>query len=116
VFFTLNGGSRYGNRLYLLMGSMSGMSKPWRLGAVSIPLSFDFYTLYTILYPNSPVLSNSLGRLSPGGSATARLTIYPNLFSSSLVGHHIYHACIVFGPLGLQVTAASNPVRLLLGP
>ena len=114
--FQLMGGSKSGGRLYLLMGTMNGTGTPWKLGSVNVPLVFDFYTLYTVLYPNSPVLVNSLGRLGPNGNAKAALNLFPNLLSTALVGRQLHHAYIVFGPLNLGISAASNAVPLLLKP
>lgn len=116
VAFSLNGGASLAGRLYLLMGTMSGTQNRWNLGSVTVPLALDFYTLYTVLYPNSPVLVNSMGRLNGNGAAQATLRVFPNLFSSSLIGRRVHHAYIVFGPLSIGLAAASNPVPLLLGP
>jgi outer membrane protein assembly factor BamB len=60
---------------YWLVGSASGKAPGLPVGAVTLPLNYDAYMLWTITHPNSPILSGSLGQLGAGGDATATLNV-----------------------------------------
>ena len=112
MFLHAGVGNRF--RSYLMAGSTTGTSGiPY--GSVTLPLTFDFYTNFTLLNPGTPPLVNTLGTLDGAGQATAAFQAAPGLLPTSSIGLSVFHAYVVltgqFKPL-----LASNYVRLRLTP
>lgn len=100
---------------YLLLGSLSGSQPALPLGLVDLPLVFDAYTEFTLAYPNSAFLPNSLGQLDAYGRANAALVL-PAGTAQNFVGHTVHHAYLVLDQVTLELETASNPTPLLLAP
>jgi len=109
----LDAGVVHAGRSYLLAGSISGTSPGIPVGAVTVPLNFDGYLLYTVTNPNSFPLTNSLGTLDAAGRASAAFGL-PAGLPPSLAGIVAHHAYVVLGPTGLL--EASNPLPVTLVP
>ncbi len=102
---SLTSSSDFSGDLYVLTGSITGTSGI-TFGMVTIPLTFDGYTLHTLLNPNLPPLLNNVANLDGSGAATASFTAGPAELPASLVGLTAYHAFAVFDPI--FPAAASN--------
>lgn len=78
IDFALDAGVAHAGRLYLLVGSMSGTvpGTPLSTG-LTVPLNFDWFTLWTLNAANSPALSGSFGTLDGVGEASAFLDTDP---------------------------------------
>ncbi|MEZ5978489.1 MAG: endonuclease [Planctomycetota bacterium] len=110
VHFSLDAGSQYGGKLYLMAGSASGTSPGLALSP-PFPLNYDNYMLLTLQNPNG-IIAGSLSVLDGAGHSTASLSVPPLVFSH-LAGGHLDHAYMVFDIPGTTLAlAASNPVGL----
>lgn len=110
--FNLHAGPVEGNRWYLMLGSISGTAPGIQVQGVTIPLNYDVYTHFTLTQPNAGFIQNQLGRLDPGGNATAAFFV-PAGLSKDLVGLEINHAYVVADESG-RISAVSNPAPLVL--
>jgi hypothetical protein len=109
----LRAGAAHAGRLYLLAGSVTGTSGI-SLGGVTVPLTFDSYTNFTIVHPDSIPLLNNLNVLDPAGNGLALFTTPPGLVSTSMIGVRVYHAFALIAAGGID--RASNAVALRFGP
>ena len=109
---SLQAGSRYAKRIYILLGSGSGTGPGFPWGTARVPLNLDFYTLFCLGSPGMPLV-NMIGRLDNRGTATAAWTIPPATFPG-LKGRTFHHAYVVLDLLGLFVRDASNAVPVEL--
>jgi hypothetical protein len=107
-------GPAFANDLYLIVGSMTGWSPGFTLGAHHVPLNLDAYTDLTVSLANSPVLVNTSGVLGPSGAITANIVLPPGVLVG-LTGLVLHHAAITADP-GPVFRHASNAVPLLLLP
>jgi hypothetical protein len=101
-----------GGQPYWVLGSLTGTSPGIPLGPVTLPLTFDAYTAFTVTHPGRGLLSGQLGVLSPSGTADLTLFI-PSL--PVLAGMTFHHAYVVFGA-GLVPAYASRAVPLAIYP
>jgi hypothetical protein len=101
-------------KVFFVLGSASGTAPGVTIDGVHLPLQvFDPYFLYTVSEPNAPPFINTLGFLSPSGTASA--TIDVPIGQPSWAGVSLNHAYLVFGG-DQSVLFASNPVPLVLVP
>lgn len=111
---TLQAGTSNAGRLYILLGSLSGTSPGLRLGSVLLPLQADAYFDITASFPNSPLLTSSLGTLDSSGMANASFTAIPQI-PASLIGKRFDHAYLVLNTAAATpFVFASNAVELTL--
>ena len=102
--------------LYFVVGSASGTEPGFFVGGSLVSLAFDSYLLYTLGSPNSPVLSQSLGALGPGGNATCTLNVGAGS-DPALAGIVLSHVAVVLEVPGAgTLLFASNPVSVELTP
>ena len=115
--FSLDAGPSLAGLPYLLLGSTSGTSPGIPIDGVQLPLNADVYLTLSLIGPNAPPLSSSLGTLDAQGKAAAAFTLPPGL-SPTLAGAQLHHAFVVVEllPTLLHVPYASDPVPLLLVP
>lgn len=113
---TLFAGEEHAGRLYLVLGSVTG-NGPLTIDDQDLPLSVDIYTVHTLMNPNAPPLTGSLGVLDGSGVANALFTV-PGGLTPSFVGVTFYHACAIVSlpPEVIVVREVSNPVELTLLP
>lgn len=71
VTLSLAAGPAFAGRIYVLIGSLSGIAPGINLGTVTLPLNFDSYMLSTLNNPNRLPLTNSVGVLDGNGAAVA---------------------------------------------
>lgn len=109
----LNAGSANSNKLYLLIGTTSGVQPGVSVGSLLVPLNVDSYSTYTLANPNHAPLSQSLGVLGSDGKALAGFSL-PLGTASSLAGLTAHHAYVVLS--GLDVAFASNAASVSLIP
>ncbi|MFT6041953.1 MAG: hypothetical protein ACI9C2_002130, partial [Gammaproteobacteria bacterium] len=100
---------------YLLIGSVSGTSPGIPLGALNLPLQPDFYLDFTLLHPNTPPLTKSMGLLLTGVPVDATFTLPPNL-GPSFIGLVIHHAYVSYNPATATIIEVSNAVPATLFP
>jgi hypothetical protein len=94
VTLDLHGGTPWGNRFYWLIGTAAGTTPGIALGGgLILPINPDPYTGFTITNPNTSVLSNNVGNLSPIGQSTAVFNL-PLGINPHLVGAQISHAYV----------------------
>ena len=98
-----------------MAGSTTGFAPGIPIDVVTIPLVFDAYTNFTLVNPNTPLLSNSAGTLGAAGEATAKFKLNAGQLGASFVGTSVYHAFGLINPGG-YVDFASNHVRVDLLP
>ncbi len=105
----------FGSEIFTVLGNFTGTSPGISYQGFVIPLNQDFYFDQTVLLPNFPPLTNSLGILSATGTAQTVFTLAPGVLDPSTAGIVINHAAIIVDN-SFQVQLVSNPVSLLLTP
>jgi glucose/arabinose dehydrogenase len=102
------------NRLYVLAGSLSGTSPGFTLGSLHVPLNYDDYTDYTLLFANLPPLEMSFARLDSSAGATAAFNLEAIPLPPDLIGMTMVHLYVtIANGTGAYV---SNFVELRLLP
>jgi hypothetical protein len=112
---TLAAGPLQANRVYLVLGSLSGTQPGVPIGSLHLPLQLDAYTEITLTSPNTPPLSASLGLLDARGVAIAQFALPPGL-APSFAGLTIHHAFVTLTLPDLAPAFASNAVAVMLVP
>lgn len=100
---------------YLMVGSLAGTSPGTPLGALTLPLNLDGYSLHTILNINQAPLSTSFGYLTTSQPSSSSFTL-PPAFDPVLVGMTVHHAFLTLDGVNLAVLDVSNPIALDLIP
>ncbi len=95
-----------GGDFYFLGGSLTGTSGITVAG-VTIPLTLDAYTTYTLTNPNQVPLLNNFAQLNGEGNATATFTAGPGVLPVSAVGTTGYHAYAVLDAFFLPDQASN---------
>ena len=111
--FTLNPGPLYQFVNYMLLGSISGTAPGFTLDGVEVPLNFDAFTTFTIVFANTPALQGFRGALDATGTATARIDTGGPV-DPSLIGLQMDFSGLVF--TGSNFLWASNPTHLEIVP
>jgi len=113
---TLAAGQAYSWKSYWTLGSVTGTTPGLRAGPpsrpVHIPLNPDVWTNYTIMLPNTTVLTQTKGTLDATGRASAYLNI-PMFNLPSAIGLVFHHAYVVYDQ-SMNLYMASNAVPLKL--
>ena len=90
---------------------MTGTTPGINLGGLQFPLNPDFYTDFTIGFPNTNILVNSRRKLDASGRATASLNVPKGLpLPLNITLHHAY---LVYDLQG-KWHMVSNPVPLTM--
>jgi hypothetical protein len=113
IDFVLTAGADNANRDYLLLGSLSGVEPGFALpgGFATLPLNWDLFTNLVILFINTPVFANFLGKLDSSGEKTAQFNVSGPL-PPGTAGSKIYFAyCLAF-----PWDFVSNPVVIEVVP
>jgi hypothetical protein len=108
--FTLRAAGGAGD-LYYMLGSTSGTAPGFSYGGFLLPLNPDPYFNVSLLNPNQPPLTASLGVLDGDGVGAAWFTLPPGM-SPALSGISVDHAYGTFDSTTFQMTFASHPVPL----
>jgi hypothetical protein len=98
IDLSLNAGAGRGNRTYLLLGTLSGVTPGMSLpgGYTVLPLNWDPFTDIVLSFLNTPVFSGFLGSLDGQGSAGAQINA-PAL-PPSAVGIEMHYAYCLNSP------------------
>jgi len=115
IDFTLEAGSTYANRNYLMLGTLSGTFPGFTLpgGAAVLPLNWDGFTDLVLAFLHTPVCANFMGNLNGNGTASATLNTFGPI-DSSLVGLTASFAYLLGPPPGFDY--ASNPIAVSFEP
>lgn len=111
---TLDVGVTFANLPYLIGGSSTATFPGIPYGPYTIPLVWDSYTDFTLMFGNNGFpYSNFSSNLDVNGFATATITLPPGLFA--LVGQTFHHGAVIHDGTGtlLRVT---NPVPVTIDP
>jgi hypothetical protein len=112
VDFQLDAGMEYGERNYLLLGSVSGTEPGMTLpGGAVLPLNWDGFTTILLGALGSPMCQGFMGQLDASGRATATLDTLGPVDPTS-VGQTLYFAYL----LGPEPFFASNAIEVTLIP
>ena len=101
--------------IYLVLGSATGWCPGIVITGTPVALEVDAYTNFTLVHPNSGVLSGSLGLLDGLGRGAASFNLPANS-DPSLAGIVLYHVALTFDSITLFPDWASNPVAVELVP
>ena len=112
---TLDAGIQRAGDLYLVLGSLSGITPGISFGNLHLNLNWDAYSTYTYLNPNTAVLSSTFGSLDSLGKANASINL-PAGLDPALVGMQAVHAFVAVDLNTLIPSLASNPVSMDLLP
>lgn len=108
VGMTLQAGAAFASTPYFVGGSATGTAPGIPVSATAVvPLTWDWYTDFTLTYANASVLANNLGMLDASGTSTITFSIPGGVIPASLAGLTLHHA-----GLGLPPAYVSNPVSL----
>lgn len=110
-YFTLLTSTAFAGDVYFMLGSLSGTAPGFTYGGFLLPLNPDAYFNLTLLHPNQPPLTASLGPLDAEGKGAAQLAI-PAGLDPALTGVSVYHAYGILEPATYQLKFTSHPVRL----
>jgi Arylsulfotransferase (ASST) len=113
VTFDLILGPAYAAKTYVVLGSASGTSPGIVANGHVLPLNLDAVLLFSLEQANTPLLTNTLGTLSPLGRATASFNLPPGMIGGPVSAHF---AAGVLEPATTIVLATTNPVPLTVGP
>ena len=104
------------NALYWMLGTTAGtaIGQPLTPSALTLPLDFSPYLLYSLLHPNQ-VIVNSFDFLDGSGQQTAILTVPPGL-DPAFAGLVFHHAYFLADPATFLVSFVSNSTPLTLTP
>jgi len=110
IEFALHAGPGSAGRNYVLLGSASGTAPgiPLPGGAATLPLVWDPLTDFILLYLNSAVFEDFLGKLDGSGAAMARLNAPP--LDPAYAGVVIYFAYCLNGPFDFASNATAVEV------
>lgn len=102
---------------YFVMGCTSGSTPGFEFGGFDVPINLDDYTTFTLLAPNTPPLSGSLGLLDAAGRGAAQFAL-PGGAPAAVVGVSFTHAFLAFElkPGLLELRHVSNAVSVTLTP
>ena len=110
VNFTLDAEAGKANRIYLLLGSISGTNPgtPLPGGSVTLPLNWDIFTNIVVDLINTPIFSNFMGKLNGTGSANAIFdTLAPISGTAGLTMHFAFALNnpwdFVSNPVGIEI-------------
>ena len=112
IDFELTAGAARAGRLYVVLGSTSGIYPGIALPPVTIPLKADVYFSMLLGNPNAWILP-SVGLLDAGGKALASFHL-PRGLGAQFVGLRLHHAFVSFDSQLSGIDFASNPLRLSL--
>ncbi|MFH1998490.1 MAG: C25 family cysteine peptidase [Planctomycetota bacterium] len=108
IDLTVEAGSGYANRTYLLLGSLSGTFPGFALpGGKVLPLNWDGLTDMLLAFLGTPVCLNFMGTLDGNGNASATLNTYGPL-DPNLAGLMASFAYLLGPPPGFDFV--SNPI------
>lgn len=110
--FLLRAGAANANRLYVLLGTLSGTSPGTLIDQTIVPVNWDVYTSLILFEPFLPNFGGFWGVLDADGNAEATLSV-PGPAAQTLQGFEMNHAFAVYGPV---VDYASQPQPLLFTP
>ncbi len=112
---SLAAGASLAGESYWILGSISGMAPGLPLGAFTLPVNLDAYTLVTLTEPNAGALVDTLGTLDGTGKASAAITL-PPASNPNWAGLSLHHAFFAFDFGAAEVLSVSNAVQLDLLP
>ena len=113
----LRPGSAFAGNFHWLLGSEAGTTPGIDLGEHVLPLNPGAYLTLTLLAPNLPPLSGSLGTLDAAGQASAAFSL-PAGTDPALAGVVLHHAFVAldFSSPVPAISLASNAVAVKLLP
>jgi hypothetical protein len=106
-------GSTHAGKLYLVLGTASGIFPGTNLGTVLLPLNQDALFAYSLANPNQPPYAQSFGVLDAAGTAEITFTL-PAGLSGIPAGLVLDHAAVVLD--SSSVVIATNALTLVLLP
>jgi hypothetical protein len=108
---SLDASPAHAGSIYLMLGSLSGTTPGILLDGQLLPLAVDSYLISTLVTPNSPNLTPSLGVLDPSGKGQCTVQIPAGL--AALTGAVAHHAFLVLGPTSVTFTSNAVPLSFL---
>ena len=106
----------HAGELYLLLGTMSGVSPGFTLPPFGVPLNLDAYFSFTLANVNNPPpLENTFAPVNPDGTGHPLFALPPAL-TPGLAGLTAHHAFALLDPATFQLQLVSNPVQLSFDP
>ncbi|MCB9917023.1 MAG: right-handed parallel beta-helix repeat-containing protein [Planctomycetes bacterium] len=105
---TIDAGTSQAGRIYLVLGSTSGLTPGFDLAGYTVPLTVDTWLGFTLANANRAYLGKTLGFLDAKGRAVATVSLPP--LSQSMIGTVFAHTAIVMD--GLNFNYVTNVVTL----
>jgi hypothetical protein len=107
----LRASAAHAGKLYLMLGSVSGITPGLPTSAGVLPLNFDFYFDLAYSYPNFPPFLGFRYLLDATGTAEAYWQPLPGY--PQAVGLRFDHAFAVIGPTGVEFVSNSVPLTIV---
>jgi subtilisin family serine protease len=118
VDFRIEAGPEHAGRLYIVLGTTSGIDPGTPIDAFNLlPLNFDSYLQETLMCSGAFPLTLNCGILDPQGQGAARFEL-PGGLDPIIVGKVVHHAALVveYEQDASWIELISNTVRLELIP
>ena len=107
-------GTSNANRVYAVMGTVSGTSPGFTSNGVAIPINADSWTVTSLNIANGAIMGNTIAFLDALGVGDSTISFPP--LSPVLIGLSFDHAYVAIDPTTFLVEFASNPVSLTFVP
>jgi photosystem II stability/assembly factor-like uncharacterized protein len=114
VNMSLAAGQANAGYLYLILGSATGTAGI-PVGAINVPLTWDWYTDLTLSQANVGIYGNTFGVLDGDGMAAASITVSAGA-DPALIGMHFWYAGAAFGIGPLDPRMATNAIEVVIVP
>ncbi|MCA8968429.1 MAG: right-handed parallel beta-helix repeat-containing protein [Planctomycetes bacterium] len=105
---TIHAGPSHGGRIYLVVGTMTGLLPGFDLGGYTVPLVPDAWFAFTLTNANREYLGETLGFLDQSGRAD--LTLFMPPMSTSMIGTVFAHVALIMD--GVNVRYVTNAALL----
>jgi len=113
--WTLHPGSAFGQRPYLVLGTLSGTSPGLPIpGGPTVPINLDLFSSLGLSSLNQGLFVRFFGNLSIFGQAWPELSVPSSLIPLSLVGKKMHFAAAIFKADFSTIEASSNAVEVLI--
>lgn len=108
--FKIDAGPTHVRKLYLLLGSLSGEDPGLQIGSHYLPLVWDPYSVLTLGFANSSLLTRSFFPYTGASNSRCYLTMLPGM-PTSLIGLSFHHAYLIWDAQTGSVDFTSNAVK-----
>lgn len=111
--FSLQSAPAFSGDYYFILGSASGTAPGLDIGAVHLPLNYDWYFDTIGGIPNGTIFIDTFGTFSATAGGAAQLVL-PAAVPPALVGSQLYHSYLILENPTFNIIGASNTALVTL--